>query len=94
MPCSICGRPGHNASSCYKQPPDAEKAPTVGLTAGGGQEAKKDEGATLGQQSSAGAQNSDGAARAVTHGLPGLLVEFGIVAAEVPLHEHKPLDIK
>ena len=40
MPCSICGRPGHNASSCYKQPPDAEVGLAVGLTAAGGQAVK------------------------------------------------------
>ena len=42
-------------------PPDAEVGLAVGLTAAGGHAAKKDEGATPGQQSSAGAQKSDGA---------------------------------
>ena len=42
-------------------PPDAEVGLAVGLTAAGGHAAKKDEGATPGQQSFAGAQRSDGA---------------------------------
>ena len=136
MPCSICGKGGHNASSCWKHelPSEATKKDEVPSTP---EQTNKAEVPTPEKSSSVvgtnGSENAPpakkprteeanadpssdilgpvlvpndddfeanvtrvmaGVCRAVCANLPSMLHELGIVpSANVPLHEHKPLDI-